>query len=297
MRSLSCEAAAGAIEVWTDLLRLWEGFRSNGQRRSASGIELVTGAPVGPHAEADRQYHVLVGAVSPVKNCTLTLSTARMPHFSRLQLKKGKPELIIRNNCIPILTLNCHISCSLDCLAPEFELIYARLPTDGMKADLGEPAVVVNRFVIDVVLLRRTKNYNEEKSVALPQNTPWQVMVNRKRQWLEAVESELIAAACHPRRLFQAMDHEELKELSSEGLGPDVLQRPPAHGGSAELNVPQLRVPRVPQDGAKDGAVPRLVTPQLHQNLVPQGRPRIQVGGFEQHHPALPPGVRPRPLG
>lgn len=213
MKGLSFEAAAGAVELWCDLLRLWEGFRSTGQRQSASGIQLVIKPPVGPNAEADRQYDVIVGAISPERNCTVTLTTPTYGSLTRVQLRKGVPQLILGNNCIPIFTLNCHISFNCRIPIPGFQLVYAKLPSGPEKDNLGLPAVVVNRLVVDVRLRKRTVRDTDENSLFLPYNIPWQVMVKRKRHWLRALEGELMAAACHPRRLSQIVDSEELQML------------------------------------------------------------------------------------
>lgn len=220
--TLSFWQAAGATELWSDLLRTWEGFRSNGHCLSASGTELIVSPPVvGPsYVEADRQYDVLVGAISPA-NCTVTLTTPWYPHqLNRLQLKRGIPGLILHNNCIPMFALNCHIR--VHDIHPGFQVVYANLARTPARTDLGLPAVIVNRFIVDIVLRRRANRDIAKKrtiladrirSIVLPSYVPWQVMVERKRHWLKQLEGELMAAACHPRRLLQILDQDEVVSL------------------------------------------------------------------------------------
>lgn len=222
LETLSFQQAAGAIELWSDLLRTWEGFLCNGHCLSATGTELIVSPPVvGSYVEADRRYDVLVGAISPV-DCTVTLTTHLDPHqLSRLQLKKRIPGLILHNNCIPMVALNGYIR--VKDIPPGFQVVYANLPRTPARADLGLPVVIVNRFLVDIVLRRRlnrdiarkpTALADRVQSIVLPSYVPWQVMVQRKRHWLRQLEGELMAAACHPDRLLQILDQDELSQLT-----------------------------------------------------------------------------------
>lgn len=209
---MESDRAAAAVELWSELLRTWEGFRCNevaGHSCSASGIQLFVGPPTPLLAVADRRFDVLVGVISPVINCSVTIETIKYGKLIRLRLKKGVPELILRNNCIPMFTLNCHIVVSLTPQTSHIQLVYAKLPNTQSKKDLGIPAVIIKHFVVDVIL-RKRKACDTNNAIVLPSYTPWQVMTNRKRQWLCPILSELMAAACRPERLPQILDVEEL---------------------------------------------------------------------------------------